>query len=124
MPRIWAETIDTHRRQVNDAILDATAELVAERGPLSVAMTAVAERAGIGRHTLYNYFADVDAILVAWHDRTFAEHLRHVQELTDDEDATLEDLARFVRDQRRRHPARNDSDLLGTLAHGLASAQD
>ena len=67
MPRIWADTIDTHRRQVTDAILDATAELIAEHGPMSVAMSAIAERAGIGRATLYKYFPDVESILVAWH---------------------------------------------------------
>jgi AcrR family transcriptional regulator len=120
MPRIWADTIDTHRRQVNDAILDATAELIAEHGPLSVAMSAVAERAGIGRATLYKYFPDVEAILVAWHTRDFAEHLHRLKALCENDDVTLEDLAEFVRAQRRRHPPRTGSDVLGALAHTLA----
>ncbi|HEY3190541.1 MAG TPA: TetR/AcrR family transcriptional regulator, partial [Solirubrobacteraceae bacterium] len=33
---------------------------------------------GIGRATLYKYFPDVDAILVAWHDQHVAEHLEHL----------------------------------------------
>lgn len=123
MPRIWADTIDTHRRQVNDAILNATAELIAEHGPLSVAMSAVAERAGIGRATLYKYFPDVESILVAWHARDFAEHLHRLKALSENDDVTLKDLAEFVRAQRGHHPHRNGSDLLATLAHTLAGAK-
>jgi len=123
MPRIWADTIDTHRRQVNDAILDATAELIAERGPLSVAMSAIAERVGIGRATLYKYFPDVESILVAWHTRDFAEHLHRLRALSESDDVTLKDVAEFVRAQRRHHPHRKGSDVLGTLAHTLAGAE-
>ncbi len=123
MPRIWADTIDTHRRQVNEAILDATAELIAEHGPLSVAMSAIAERAGIGRATLYKYFPDVESILVAWHARDFGEHLHRLRALSEKEDVTLEDLADFVRAQRRHHPHRKGSDILGPLAHTLAGAE-
>jgi hypothetical protein len=36
MPRIWADTIDTHRQRVQGAVLDATADIVAEQGPMSV----------------------------------------------------------------------------------------
>ena len=123
MPRIWADTIDTHRRQVNDAILDATAELIAEHGPLSVTMSAIAERAGIGRATLYKYFPDVESILVAWHARDFGEHLHRLRALSEKEDVALEDLADFVRAQRHHHPHRKGSDILGPLAHTLAGAE-
>ena len=96
MPRLWADTMDTHRRQVNDAILDATAELIAEHGPLSVAMSAIAERAGIGRATLYKYFPDVESILVAWHARDFADHLARLEALSETPDVSLDDVATFV----------------------------
>ena len=32
VPKLWTETIETHRREVRDAILDTTAALVAEHG--------------------------------------------------------------------------------------------
>jgi AcrR family transcriptional regulator len=123
MPKIWADTIDSHRRQVNDAILDATAELIAEQGPLSVAMSAIAERAGIGRATLYKYFPDVGAILVAWHARDFAEPLSRLTALSEADDVNLEDLAEFVSTQRRSHLHRKGADVVGTLAHTLAGAE-
>ena len=56
--------------------MDTTAALVREHGLASVTMTQIAAAAGIGRATLYKYFPDVEAILVAWHDRLIAGHLQ------------------------------------------------
>lgn len=123
MPKLWDTTMDGHRRQVNNAILDATAELIAEHGPLSVAMSAIAERAGIGRATLYKYFPDVESILVAWHTRDFGEHLNRLKALSEAEDVELKDVAEFVCAQRRHHPRHDGADILGTLAHALAGAE-
>jgi len=75
MPRLWTQTIEAHRREVHDAVLDATAALVAEHGLLSVTMSQIAEKTGIGRATLYKYFPDVEAILTAWHERQVTAHL-------------------------------------------------
>lgn len=83
MPKLWNETIETHRHDVREAILDATMALVAEHGPLAVTMSQIAEKTGIGRATLYKYFADVEAILVAWHDRQVSHHLEHLARLRD-----------------------------------------
>jgi len=123
MPKIWADTIDTHRRQVNDAILDATAELIAEHGPMSVTMSAIAERVGIGRATLYKYFPDVEAILVAWHARDFAGHQEQLLALTKAENVTLSDVATFVRALRHQHRHHKGVDLVDSLAHTLAGAE-
>ncbi|MBE1584091.1 TetR/AcrR family transcriptional regulator [Nonomuraea angiospora] len=78
MPKLWNETIEAHRRTVHDAILDATVELVGERGLLAVTMSQIAEKTGIGRATLYKYFPDVETILLAWHNRQVAGHLEHL----------------------------------------------
>ena len=74
MPRLWNETIEAHRKEVRDAILSTTAALVAERGVTSVTMSQVAEQTGIGRATLYKYFPDVEAILLAWHEGQITAH--------------------------------------------------
>jgi AcrR family transcriptional regulator len=83
VPKLWNETIEAHRREVREAILDTTAALVAEGGLRSATMKEIAERTGIGRATLYKYFRDVEAILVAWHERQVAAHLAHLTELRD-----------------------------------------
>jgi AcrR family transcriptional regulator len=83
VPRLWNETIEAHRAAVRDAILDTTAELVTKNGLLSVTMSRIAEKTGIGRATLYKYFPDVEAILLAWHERHVSGHLEHLAELRD-----------------------------------------
>jgi AcrR family transcriptional regulator len=83
VPKLWTETIEEHRRAVHDATLDTTAALVREHGLASVTMSQIASAAGIGRATLYKYFPDVEAILVAWHDRLITRHLRLLAEARD-----------------------------------------
>ena len=78
MPKLWTETIEAHRRAVHEAVLDTTAALVAEHGLRAVTMSQIAEQTGIGRATLYKYFPDVEAILVAWHDRHVSGHLEQL----------------------------------------------
>ena len=83
MPRLWTQTIETHRREVRDAILDAAAVLIGEHGLLGVTMSEIAERTGIGRATLYKYFPDVESILLAWHHREVAAHVAYLAEIRD-----------------------------------------
>src|SRR5687768_11500344 len=80
VPRLWDDTIDAHRRAVRDAALDAAAGLVAKHGLRAVTMSQIAEETGIGRATLYKYFSDVEAILLAWHERQIARHLAQLAE--------------------------------------------
>jgi AcrR family transcriptional regulator len=83
MPKLWNRTIEAHRREVRDATLDATAALVAKHGLRSVTMSQIAQKTGIGRATLYKYFSDVEAILIAWHARHVAGHLEHLAQIRD-----------------------------------------
>lgn len=75
VPKLWSETIESHRQEVREAILATTASLVAEHGLRAVAMAKIAETVGIGRATLYKYFPDIESILVAWHEEHVARHL-------------------------------------------------
>ncbi|MBI2912208.1 MAG: TetR/AcrR family transcriptional regulator [Chloroflexi bacterium] len=81
MPKLWNETIETHRRGVREAILDTAAALVAAHGLRSVTMSQIAEETGIGRATLYKYFSGVEPILVAWHERQVTGHLAQLAEV-------------------------------------------
>src|SRR3990170_8798608 len=83
VPKLWNETMEAHRRAVREAILETTWVLVAEHGLRSVTMSQIAEKTGIGRATLYKYFPDVEAILVAWHERQIASHLEYLAEVRD-----------------------------------------
>jgi len=48
-----------------ERIAEAGLALIAEKGLVGVTMTAVAERAGVARQTLYNHFPDVESIITA-----------------------------------------------------------
>lgn len=110
MPRLWTETVDEHRRAVRDAILEATARLVSRDGLRAVTMSQIAEEAGIGRATLYKYYADVEAILVDWHERKISAHLEQLATARDRVDepvarleAVLETYAVLSRPTRDHH---------------------
>ncbi|HEX6497670.1 MAG TPA: TetR/AcrR family transcriptional regulator [Micromonosporaceae bacterium] len=125
MPKLWNETIEAHRRTVHDAILDATAALAAAHGPLAVTMSQIAEQTGIGRATLYKYFPDVEAILVAWHNREVGAHLDRLATARDrfDEvdrrlEAVLETYALIHFERTRRHRDGHHDVDLATLLHG------
>lgn len=122
--------------------MDTTATLVAERGLRSVTMSQIATETGIGRATLYKYFSQVDAILLAWHERQIAGHLEHLTELRERADdpvagleAVLEACAAIVqetfgprhaelgvflhRDEQVAHGSHRLHDLIrGLLAEG------
>ena len=83
VPKLWNETIEAHRREVREAILQATATLVVTDGLTSVTMSQIATKTGIGRATLYKYFSDVEAILVAWHERQVMQHLEQLAAIRD-----------------------------------------
>ncbi|MFK0050383.1 TetR/AcrR family transcriptional regulator [Streptomyces sp. NPDC090741] len=141
MPKLWNETIDAHRAAVREAILDTTATLIAEGGLRSVTMSQIAERTGIGRATLYKYFSDVEAVLLAWHERQIAGHLQQlagtrdqggtaVQRLT----SVLETYAGIARQRhggelaallhQGEHLSDAERHLHGMLQHLLAEAAE
>ena len=92
MPRIWSDTIDAHRQAVRGAVLDATADLVSRDGVRGVTMASIAEVAGIGRATLYKYFPDIDAILLAWHERHVTARLERLAAIVRTGDDPLDGL--------------------------------
>ena len=123
VPKLWNETIEAHRRAVRDATLDTAAALVAEHGLRSVTMSQIAEATGIGRATLYKYFPDVEAILVAWHERQIGAHLEQLARLRDEAGDAGERLAAvleayaFIRHEHRRN------DLAALLHQGAHVAR-
>ena len=92
VPKLWSETIASHRKEVREAILETTATMVAEGGLHGVTMAGVAETVGIGRATLYKYFPDIASILMAWHEEHVARHLDRLAGLGDRPGTALERL--------------------------------
>jgi AcrR family transcriptional regulator len=128
MPKLWTETIDAHRRAVREATLDTAAALAARHGLRAVTMSQIAEETGIGRATLYKYFPDVEAILVAWLERHIVGHLDHLAQVRDHAGnagkrlaAVLEAYALIQHESHRHH----DTELAAILHRdeGVARAE-
>lgn len=119
MPKLWTNTIEAHRREVRESILEAAAVLVAEDGIRDVTMSDVADRAGIGRATLYKYFPDLEAILLAWHGRKVADHLSLLLDARDGADgarAQLEAVLLAYAEVVREASAHHEPDV-GVVLH-------
>lgn len=123
VPRLWSETIEVHRREVRDAILDTTAGLAAQHGLLHVTMSQVAEETGIGRSTLYKYFSSVEEILHAWHDRQISSHLQLLTKLAARGASPLHRLSSVleayaqIQRQRTDHGAQPHGGALAAFLH-------
>lgn len=119
VPKLWTDTIETHRREVRDAVLDTAAALIAEGGLLSVTMSRVADETGIGRATLYKYFPDVESILLAWHERQVGHHLAHLVDVRDhaaDAAGRLEAVLNAYADLRHKSHGHHDTNV-AVLVH-------
>jgi AcrR family transcriptional regulator len=110
VPRIWKDTIDSHRQAVHDAVLETTAALVATHGLRGTTMSQIAEDAGIGRATLYKYFPDVESIVRAFHERQINRHLTALATAREQAhgpmgrlEAVLGELAMLSRDWHGHH---------------------
>jgi AcrR family transcriptional regulator len=125
VPKLWNESIEAHRRAVRDATLDTTAALVAEHGLRSVTMSQIAEEIGIGRATLYKYFSDVEAILIAWHERQVTGHLEYLAEVRDEAGDAGERLEAVLRAYALISHEHHGTELAALLHRGehVARAQ-
>jgi AcrR family transcriptional regulator len=91
------ESVETHRRDTRDAILAATAAVVAEHGLEAVTLSRIAAKAGMAEARLCRYFPDLDAILQAWHDRQVANHLGYLDDIGSQSGAVTERLDAVLR---------------------------
>jgi len=66
MPRVTGGSIDAHRRLTRQRIFEAFADLLERDGYDAITLAEVAATAGMSRTTMYNYFPDKDALVVAF----------------------------------------------------------
>jgi AcrR family transcriptional regulator len=105
--------------------LDAAGELVASQGLMAVSMSQLATAAGIGRATLYKYFADVEQVFAAWHARQVAGHLTQLTALAEGpgEPASRLRSALEAYGQICRQRARHGSDAMSAALHHTREVQ-
>jgi AcrR family transcriptional regulator len=125
VPKLWTETIDAHRAALREAILDATAALVDENGLVALSMSQIADRAGIGRATLYKYFPDLQTVVGTWHERQITSHLQQLHRAVDQAATPAERLQAVLRAYahiQHRSRGHHGSDV-ATALHDSAHVQ-
>nr|WP_276603904.1 TetR/AcrR family transcriptional regulator [Nannocystis pusilla] len=105
------------------SILDATAALIAEHGLGATTMLAIAERAGMGRATLYKYFRELDAVLLALHERDVASHLAELQAARDRQGTPWQRLERVLDTYARLAHVEHGSELVARMRHSESVAR-
>ena len=66
MPRITAASNAAQRAETRRRVLTAFGELLFTHGLPGLTMTDVARHAGVGRTAVYNYYADMEQLLIAY----------------------------------------------------------
>jgi AcrR family transcriptional regulator len=118
MPRLWKKTIASHREEVESAILDAAAALATRKGLKAVTMREIAQRAGIGRATLYKYFDDVPSLLLAWHRKMIDLHFAELRRIASEGTSPVGSLRRVLSAFGQMSSKHRDSELAAMLHQG------
>jgi AcrR family transcriptional regulator len=96
MPRIETETLAQHRDWRRNQLIEAAASIALESGGSAVTVAAVAQRAGLSRTSVYEYFgssADLIADLVLEELNNFAHYLR---DAVADSEQPIESIAAWI----------------------------
>lgn len=97
MPRIETETLAQHRDWRRNQLIEAAASIAIESGGAAITVSAVAQRAGLSRTSVYEYFgssADLVADLVLEELNNFSHYLK---ESVAETDQPLESIAAWIK---------------------------
>jgi len=107
MPRITAASNAAQRAETQRRILTAFGELLFTHGLPGLTMTDVARHAGVGRTAVYNYYADMEQLLIAYALDETERFLGDLRSSLAELDNPVDRLALYVRaqveDLSRRH---------------------
>jgi AcrR family transcriptional regulator len=112
-------------RATVDAVFEATARIIEREGAAALSTNLIAERAGVSIGTLYEYFPNREAVLIAMARRRLAEDERQVRQALaaaiDDPAAPLVRIAiRVLITVHRERPKVRRAIMAVHLAHGLS----
>lgn len=96
MPRVRGGTLRTHRELTTADIFASLEELLYLRGFDAISLADVAQGAGLARTAMYNYFADKEALLVAYVVHESEEFTRRLDEALDPLDDPVERLRAMI----------------------------
>ncbi|MWK37027.1 TetR family transcriptional regulator [Actinomadura sp. J1-007] len=98
VPRI-SGSLDQHRTAMRERILVAVREIMTADGVDRLSMAEVANRSGLNRSVVYNYFEDVRALLIAHAEHETARFTEELDRALAGADGPTERITVYVRRQ-------------------------
>ncbi|SJM60505.1 Transcriptional regulator, TetR family [Actinomycetales bacterium JB111] len=99
MPRIMGSSLAEHRELTRRALFASLDRLMRARGFDSVSLADIAQDAGVGRTSVYNHFADKEALLLGYIEQETADFVADLTGQLDGIDDPVEQLRIYVRHQ-------------------------
>ncbi len=97
MPRYSKKRRAALEETMRDEVHRVAAEILRSEGLAALTMDRIAREVGVSRGTLYNYFADADAVLIFVHSRTIEPITATIVEIAEGNDPAPEKLAAIAR---------------------------
>lgn len=98
VPKIRGASLAEHRTTTRAALFTALAALMREVGFDAVTLVEVAQRAGVGRTAIYNYFPDKESMLLEFIAEETGRYLGHVRTGLEEIDDPIEQLRTYARE--------------------------
>ena len=86
MPRIRAENVSAHKALNRSAILEAAEKIFSSEGFIKSSLTDIADVAGVGRSTIYEYFESKDDLLMGVAESRLQPLMEQVESLPTPDD--------------------------------------
>jgi AcrR family transcriptional regulator len=99
VPKISAPTVAEHRAQRLRTLLAAARDLVAEEGPDALTLGALAQRVGLSRPSVYEYFRSRDDLVAAIVEDEMPRWEAELTASVDQEASPADRIAAYVRAQ-------------------------
>ncbi|MGC5614874.1 TetR/AcrR family transcriptional regulator [Georgenia sp. Z1491] len=99
MPRIIGGSLAEHRDLTRRALFASLDRLMRERGFDALSLAEIAQDAGVGRTSVYNHFADKEALLLGFIEQETADFTEALTARLAAIDDPVEQLRTYVREQ-------------------------
>jgi AcrR family transcriptional regulator len=121
MPRISAPSIAEHVARQEASIIEAAAQLFADRGVAGTDIGDIAQAVGLARSSLYRYFPDKQHILIRWFELELVPIMERSREILDG-DAPVDDRLVAWLDYQLDEMATPEHDVLLRLGEEAAAS--
>lgn len=119
VPRISAPTVAEHRANQLRTLLHAGRDLVSEQGPAALTLGALAQRVGLSRSSVYEYFRSRDDLAAAIIEDALPRWAEEIDEELARHGDTTEKVAAYVKHQLRMLTDGQHAAAVALSSHSL-----